>query len=279
MIHYFKVDPEIVKEPKNWPVLYDTFGFSHGRLIVDPPFSSLASDPTLKLVLDGRFQDCFANRPVPTDRHLGLAVPPAGIGWSERGFNNTWGPLWTTERAALIDKTKDGLAEALAHALCTQSELTIIDPYFDFEARDSKRKPGNRFVVTVAELVNRLEAHSTHSRTLTIHTRPAGGQRPRKLDRIGPALSSCIPTSWELNVFHWPEDKPDFHNRYVLGEDGGIGVCYGFDEKKGTTDVLFLMDRNLSRLVRQNFEPSKTPAPDRWELTKDGSVSRRATHS
>ncbi|WP_065331633.1 hypothetical protein [Tritonibacter mobilis] len=174
-----------------------------------------------------------------------------------------------------VPRTVDAISTALLPLAATATDIDIVDPYFEL------RPLGQDFVGPLAALLSKLAANGCAGKTIRIHwhthvSRPT----PQDLAIVAPGLTKgIIPQGFVLQLFEWDEiaGGEDFHDRYVLGDCGGIMVGAGLSAVGPQENATFslLADRHAATL-RQRFTAGSSVyrlVGQAIELRDDGSAT------
>lgn len=260
MIRYFEVDESIVCQAEHWPFLLDCFGFGRGRLIAKPEFDVAKHTAEMSgLSIDSRLQDCFSRPTVTPTLRLSMEGTPPSIPFLNRSRDERWDVEYATE----VSRVPAEVAALICPAMCCEPKITVIDQYF-------RADDGRGFAKTLQAVLDGIATLSC-ARQVVIHTKGSHSKKAfgdaalEKSRAVGASIYAAmhVVPGCTLDVYCWPKDMEDFHNRYILGESGGIGLCWGLDSDDKNHDVLFLLHRKLSEQIRRRFEST-----DRFKSVK-----------
>lgn len=174
-----------------------------------------------------------------------------------------------------VPRTADAIATAILPLAVAATEIDIVDPFFEL------RPLGQDFVGPLAALLSKLAALGGGGKAIRIHWH-THNSRPTTQDlaNAAPRLTrGIIPPGFLLQLFEWDEvvGGEDFHDRYVLGDCGGIMVGAGLSAVGPQENATFtLLADGHAGTLRQRFAAGSTiyrqvgPA---IELRDDGSAN------
>lgn len=136
-----------------------------------------------------------------------------------------------------VPRTADALSDALLPLAYAAKEIDIVDPYFDL------RQLGQDFIGPLNALLGKLAGLGSAGKMVRIHWH-THGTRPtdRDLANAAPGLTKgIIPPGFTVQLFEWEEiaGGEDFHDRYVLGDCGGIMVGAGLSAAGSQENATF----------------------------------------
>jgi hypothetical protein len=286
MIHEFAVEPEVMATWNHFRVLWDDFGVSRGRLLVEFPkewrkrvhelaehlsapvkshaIRSKLSDPAQRLHrLVGPGGRSF---PHPSDWQRSALENQAG-GRPFRAIVATHNPsnrpdvLVAEELERDVEpwrvNTQDDACPRRAHDMLLRvetllrcsGELILVDPHFDpLEPRFAR--PFEAFV-GVRPAWRRLELHSTRREPFT---------RELQEHHYRGALELAVPAGTDLSLVLWPglPCAKRMHPRFVLTERGGVQFDYGLDEGRGSGDTthVILLEHDVFLQRKDEYGPA-----------------------
>jgi len=283
MIHEFAVEPEVMATWSHFRVLWEDFGVSRGRLLVEFPkewrkrvyaLAPELSPPVRANALCSKLGD-------PAQR-LHRTVGPGGrafvypADWlrSAVGNQSTSRPFhaivarssssgrpdvlaadelerdtepWRVSTQDLnCPRTAVEMAARAGTLLRCSEELILVDPYFD-PSEPRFVWPFEAFV-GVCPGWKRLELH---------RAKPEAFDRDVQEDKYRRNLVLAVPTGTTLEVFFWPglPAGGGLHPRFVLTERGGIQFDHGLDEGQSTaqTTLVTLLEHEVFLQLRSDY--------------------------
>lgn len=284
MIHEFAVEPEVMATWNHFRVLWDDFGVSRGRFLVEYPggwrkkvyeLAAKNSAPVKANAICSKLGD-------PAQRHrlVGASgrVYDPDKSWidnavGDHGENGAFRAI-VTERSsaahAAVIAAEDLVRDEVPWKVPTQDvrcprqawemsrrvtglvrhskELVLVDRNFD-PSEPRFQAPFEAFVGQAA-CWKRLELHTA------LPARWLGDVQESKYSR---GLELRVPTGVTLKVCLWPglPDLDRLHPRFVLTERGGVYFDYGLDEGPGTTLVTLLEHEVFLKLRDDYCETSR----------------------
>jgi hypothetical protein len=281
MIHEFAVEPEVMATWEHFNVLWDDFGVSRGRLLVECPktwrkrvyelvdqltpkpvranaIKTKLGDTSLrrsKLVgSDGRTWDgeCWQEAALRQQqgerpyRAVVLRENHAGVpNCLAAGDFERDGEPWKVERQAQCPRVAVEMRQRVERLLAHSEELVLVDRFFD------PREP--RFVRPFEAFVGvrpgwkRLEIHTALPDPFY------EGSQQASYDR----LQDAVPSGTALKVFFWPglPQGEQLHPRFVLTERVGVQFDYGLDEGKSQADttLVTLLEHEIFLGLREDY--------------------------
>ncbi len=268
MIHEFAVEPEVMATWGHFRVLWDDFGASQGRFLVEYPgnwrkrvyeLAGQLSAPVKANAICSRLSD-------PGQRHRlvgpgGRTFDPQREGWIEnaladhssrgsfraivahRGVEGRSDVIaaedlerdarpWKVERQdKACPRCAREMYQRVGSLLCHSRELVLVDPHFD-PSEPRFAQPFQAFVDCRRDW-RRLELHTSRPNPFSLEVQE--GKYRRRLEE-------AVPAGVSLTVCFWRElpNGERMHPRFVMTERGGVHFDYGLDEGPGTTLVSLL---------------------------------------
>lgn len=151
---------------------------------------------------------------------------------------------WRAPHSAVVDRTAECMAQAVAPMLRCASHILFVDPHFR-ASREKYRNTLRAFLRVVAQQGNApaIELHTGH----VSDDAPDWETFKRECERY---LLPLIPAGLTLVVRRWKNKRGGerLHNRYILTDVGGIQFGVGLDEgDAGTRDDVTLLDAEAHR--------------------------------
>ena len=287
MIHEFAVEPEVMATWEHFNVLWDDFGVSCGRLLVEFPGSwrkqvialadqrskpvransikSKVCDQGLRLAklvgADGRQPDGSDWQASAVRQQCGskpFRAVIASSNFCERAdvlvageFERDAEPWKVPRQDSACLRTREEMGRRINTLLHHSEQLKLVDRNFDpCEPRFSG--PFEAFV-GVRSCWKRLEVHAALPLHYSQHVIQANYRR---------ALELAVPTGTTLQVFLWPglPEGDRMHPRFVLTERGGVYFDYGLDEGQSPfeTTLVTLLEHEVFIRQWEDFSESGT---------------------
>lgn len=154
-----------------------------------------------------------------------------------------------------VKRDIDSLLSVSDILLRFSSKIDIIDPYFRIDRPKDKntRKLLNRFLGVAKERsgTSQFRIHFRDSIAPIEHIKEnLFKQNPQK-------FFDFIPDKMSLEIYCWHKQEDSnlpFHDRYMLGNQGGISLGAGFEPKSGEPTTLVRLDLDDAEVIRQYFE-------------------------
>lgn len=154
-----------------------------------------------------------------------------------------------------IPRTSEMIAEALLLLSLSSNQIDIIDPYFDINSRTQN------FTGPLKGLLDKLHEIGSVNKVIRVHWR-SNDRRPT-IEHLATTLPSTelpIPEGFVLELLEWKEVEggEDFHDRYVLGDNGGILIGAGISAAGPQEHAAFtLLDDSHAASLRKRFNPNE----------------------
>jgi hypothetical protein len=154
---------------------------------------------------------------------------------------------WAVSRGRAVPRKAMDIASAVAPILLHAREVVFVDPHFAPEGAKWRRP-----------LVALLRAATRRGKVLTrceFHLK-AKSTDEFFADALEEQLGPELPAGSKLVFFRWKQrvGGEDFHRRFVLTENCGIGVDFGLDEgDTGEVTDMMLLDRSTWERRRADF--------------------------
>lgn len=154
-----------------------------------------------------------------------------------------------------IPRTSEKIAEALFMLSLSSNQIDIVDPFFDINSTSQN------FTGPLHALLDRLHATGSVGKIIRIHWR-THSSRPTCEYLAATLLPTNIPVpeGFVLELFEWEQIKggEDFHDRYVLTDNGGILIGAGISATGLHEHATFtLLDNLHAAALRQRFSPGE----------------------
>ena len=282
MIHEFAVEPEVMARWSHFRVLWDDFGVSRGRFLVEYPGSWRKSvyELAAKHSAPVRANAICSKLSDPAQRHRlvgasGRTFDPAKP-WADNavadhgaagGFRavvtqrSAPGPAYV-RAADELERDEAPWKVATQDANCPRQaaemyirvaglvrhskELVLVDRNFD-PTEPRFQRPFEAFV-----------GGATRWKRLELHTAmPHPYRRDIQESKYLRGLELAVPTGVTLTVCFWPglPNGELMHPRFVLTERGGVHFDYGLDEGPGTT-LVSLLEHEVFMKLREDYTPA-----------------------
>ncbi len=230
LMRCFHLDQDVLSASGFVEMLFDHFGFEHGRLIVGSPDElqkRLSADNKLLLndhqkAFESRQGFLFLNhRPGPVER-----LNAADYIGRHQGSKEKWGVTHTL----CFSRTSTALADLLGALLIGERKIWLVDPEFRLDGKSSKHGTCERFTKVANEIFKTwMTCNPDSVCTVGIVTsRPVS----EELDK----WVKSTPAGIRVKMIFVPEPadadgqrRRDLHNRFVLTEKGGVMLGWGLD--------------------------------------------------
>ncbi len=267
MIHEFAVEPEVMADWNHFRVLWEDFGVSQGRFLVEYPGSwrqkvhelvdklSLSA-PVKAHAIRSKISDPCQQR-CRLVKAQGRSYDPQKSWVENAAYNHGSAPAFraVVARCGLSDRTDviaaddldrsaapwkverqdkncprraDEMLRRVAMLLRHSRELVLVDPYFD-ACEHRFRRPFEAFV-RVRKDWKRLELHTARHEPF---------RRDLQEHNFRRNLAPAVPRGCTLRVCFWqgqPKGKR-MHPRLVLTERGGVQFDHGLDEGRSSSET------------------------------------------
>lgn len=284
MIHEFAVEPEVMATWEHFRLLWEDFGVSRGRFLVEYPkdwrkrvydvvdrlskpiranaIKSKIGDHSMRLArlvgpagrtftpgkwLDNALQQQESARPFRA-----IVTGQDGLERTDvlhaTDFARDEEP-WAAPTQRKCARTAEALTDAVLGMLCHSAELLLVDRHFDATEPRFTRPFG--MMVAARTAWKRLELHTA--------LRPSQ-KLPALTGKYTRCLAPLVPSGTELKVVLWPglPDGERLHPRFVLTERGGMHFDYGLDEghSSNETTLVSLLEHSVFTELRQDYHPN-----------------------
>lgn len=133
--------------------------------------------------------------------------------------------LWDLPHDMPVKREANEMARAISGLLTYSKWIKFIDPYISKAKREYKR--------SISAFLKILAGQRPVGPPFSVelHAKPCGVSK----DFLCDFYSKIIPPDLKVTLFLWNE-KPGgqkFHNRYILGDIGGVAFGHGLDEGRG----------------------------------------------
>jgi len=158
---------------------------------------------------------------------------------------------WPVQRGAAVARTPNAIADVLENIMEYSSELHFVDRYYD-GGRDRNN--------VIGECLDRIRTKNMSCERIVIHTAVAA--TPAHIEAGARWLLNKLPNGVDLRVRVWQQVDgcEGFHARYLMSENAGVRVDWGFSEgEPGTTTDVELMSGTLHKQRWQQFQQQSSP--------------------
>jgi hypothetical protein len=146
-----------------------------------------------------------------------------------------------------VKRTAETIASELFPMALISRRIAVIDPFFDFRLPTPK---GHDYR-SAFELLLRLLVDAGRSNfDVEVHWRNHDTRPPLTDENLRLWTREWLPDGVRLHVYEWAEDRAgeDFHDRFLLGDNGGIALGAGWEVTHDNERV------QLSLLSREDVE-------------------------
>ena len=231
---YYALPDAILTDGSHHRILRECFGFGKGRLIKRPdplPSGSRSLPDLLKRI--GAPKGFNPEQVLPLRE-----VPP-----------EKEDEAWDDNKVCLVHRTPVGIADALMPILDYASAIYIYDPYVNTIR-------GIRFLTYLLKALKGRKALSSSAPEIEIHCTTCRGGICGKTAYS--QIQEVVP-DWNLTVVEWKLGH--FHNRFVIVDNGGVGLAWGLgvDDAQDNHDVLFLLTKTQTTELVEKLAPGSWP--------------------
>jgi hypothetical protein len=282
MIHEFAVEPEVMATWQHFNVLWDDFGVSRGRLLVECPKSwrkhvyELVDRLTPKPVRANAIKAKLGDTVLRRSKVVGAdARTWDGECWREAALRQQQGERpfravvlreaptgrpdcltageferdaepWKVERQSRCPRLAAQMRQRVERLLAHSEELVVVDRFFD-PCKPEFVRPFEAFV-GVRSFWKRLEIHTALPDPFRPDPQEANYRR---------GLNMAVPEGTTLVVYLWPglPRGERLHPRFILTERGGVQFDYGLDEGQSQADttLVTLLEHGVFRGLCEDY--------------------------
>ncbi len=183
-------------------------------------------------------------------------------------------PAWNVPTSMTVERTVEGMVGALAPLLHLARKVVIVEPHFDVGSA--------AFTAPIRALLREAAGKPPQLQLVQLHVmQRSDGIREYWANSCMHQLQSLVPDGVAAEFFLWhadinrgenASDRP--HDRFLLTDNSGVQIGWGFDVRPGSQTTLSLLDDRTCAKIESDYSLNSR----RFRPADGGPIRIKGTH-